>query len=120
MTYSSGNWPTARDQQHVARVRGTNMVQRTCHARYKIPVIWHTFGAGHAVHPLPEAIAQQAKVTAVHLGGCGLFKLVGMNSSDHCRAVVFVQSRPLLCLQLPAQAVANTREGVDLALQGTC
>jgi len=56
-----------------------NVVECADDAVLELAVARHAVGAEHAVHPLRQAVAQQAKVLAVALGRVGFFEAVRLN-----------------------------------------
>ena len=79
----------------LALMRFAHMVQRTGHALQKLRVGGHALGADHAIHPLREAVAQQAEVVAVQLGRVGLLQRLRVDGRDHRVAVIFIEAGPL-------------------------
>lgn len=94
LAHSCGDGATAADDQHVAGVLATHMIQCRYDSVQKLGITGHALGAHDAVHPLGQAIPQQSEMVLEHFRRVGAGQWVGANSRDHRLTVVFVKTGP--------------------------
>jgi hypothetical protein len=94
MAHRHRDRPATGDQQHRARVVGSDVVECTSDTRQKFGVGRHAHRLRLPLHPRQQPIAQQAKVVAVQLWGVGFGQRLRVDGGNHRFAVVFVQAAP--------------------------